>query len=209
MPRLASALAASVAVHIGLAAGLEWLPKGQWFVDEVRGRSGGQAIRATVRPAFRPAVQDAPPSVATSVAAADPHPDPGVPFGGTADRSLAEADAAVQAGLLPGAKYYPPDELDRRPQVAVAIEPEFPDRATEPTGRVVLRLLVNESGGVDEVIVEEAEPPGVFDKAARDAFAEARFLPGQRGGMPVKSALRVEVLFGQPVPASRTPPRGY
>jgi outer membrane biosynthesis protein TonB len=53
---------------------------------------------------------------------------------------------------------------------------------------------------VEEVLVTQAEPPGVFEQAAAHAFAAARFTPGKIGGKPVKTSLVIEVLFGTPVP---------
>jgi TonB family protein len=207
-PRLAAAFAASTTLHAVLAVALHWLPAGQLFSDEVRGLAGSRSLRATLRPDSR-AVADVGGMDASSVRAPDSPDTQAEPPGGPADLSLSDGGVARQPGILPQRRYFPPEELDRKPQVTVAVEPKFPERATEPMGRVVLRLLVNESGGVDEVIVEESEPPGVFDKAAREAFLQARFLPGQRSGLDVKSALRIEVLYGQPVPAPKISPRGY
>ena len=60
---------------------------------------------------------------------------------------------------------------------------------------VVLRVLISERGVVDNVAVVRAEPRGVFDQAAIDAFSKARFSPGLAAGMPVKSQITVEVQF--------------
>jgi TonB family protein len=60
---------------------------------------------------------------------------------------------------------------------------------------VVLRLLINERGTVDEVTVVRAEPIGVFEKSALAAFRGARFSPGMRYGAAVKSQLLVEVQY--------------
>ena len=65
---------------------------------------------------------------------------------------------------------------------------------------VVLRLLIGATGQVDDVAVVRSAPEGVFEQAAREAFAKARFAPGLAGGMPVKSQITVEVNF---VPINR------
>jgi TonB family protein len=62
---------------------------------------------------------------------------------------------------------------------------------------VVLRLLINEAGAVDEAVAVQSDPPGVFDEAAVDAFASARFTPGRKDGNAVRSALRIELQFGE------------
>jgi outer membrane biosynthesis protein TonB len=63
-----------------------------------------------------------------------------------------------------------------------------------------LRLYVDEEGSVETVAAESADRTGAFEAAAREAFAAARFLPGIKGGVPVKSVVRLEVLFGSPHP---------
>ena len=98
------------------------------------------------------------------------------------------------------ARYLAAHELDRRPQVLSHVEPNFPALALVPTGRVVLRLYIDEHGGVDAVAAESADRTGAFEAAAREAFAAARFLPGMKDGVPVKALVRVEVLFGSPHP---------
>jgi len=80
------------------------------------------------------------------------------------------------------------------------IEPKYPDAADLRTGTVVLRLLIGDTGHVDDVAVVRANPPGLFDASAMDAFAKARFSPGLVGGVAVKSQMTVEVEF---VPLNR------
>ena len=48
---------------------------------------------------------------------------------------------------------------------------------------------------VDDVAVVRAEPKGVFEQAALEAFRAARFSPGMVLGTPVKSQITVEVEF--------------
>jgi protein TonB len=80
------------------------------------------------------------------------------------------------------------------------IEPAYPDAADLRTGKVVLRLLIGETGHVDDVAVVRATPPGLFDASAIEAFSNARFSPGLAGGIAVKSQITVEVDF---VPLNR------
>jgi protein TonB len=114
---------------------------------------------------------------------------------------LAPAPQARPGKAIPPVpRYFAAHELDQRPQIMSNVEPDFPALALVPTGRVVLRLYINENGLVDTVAVESADRTGAFDAAARQAFAGARFLPGMKGGMPVKALMRIEVLFGSPHP---------
>jgi TonB family protein len=85
--------------------------------------------------------------------------------------------------------------LDPGPRPIDEIDPDYPDAVNLRTGTVVLRLLISDTGHVDDVAVVRAEPVGVFEKAAIEAFAKARFAPGMAGGRPVKSQIRVEVQF--------------
>ena len=113
----------------------------------------------------------------------------------------AQSKPASPASKVPRApRYLAAHELDRRPQILSHVEPNFPALALVPTGRVVLRLYIDEHGSVDAVAAESADRSGEFEAAAREAFAAARFLPGIKDGVPVKALVRVEVLFGSPHP---------
>lgn len=105
-------------------------------------------------------------------------------------------------GVIAAPTYYPTEELERRPQPLVHIEPRFPQLASAPSGRVLLRLYIGESGLVERVEVESTDAHADFLAAAREAFAAARFLPGMKDGKAVKSALRLEVRFGESLPQS-------
>ena len=85
--------------------------------------------------------------------------------------------------------------LDPGPRPLSDIEPDYPDMAHLREGVVVLRLLISERGAVDNVAVVRAEPRGIFEQAAIEAFSKARFSPGLAAGTPVKSQITVEVQF--------------
>ena len=73
---------------------------------------------------------------------------------------------------------------------------EYPEKAPLVVWRhVVLRLLINEAGDVDKVIVETADVPSELETLARQAFVQAKFQPGLRGDIPVKSQMLVEIIF--------------
>jgi len=85
--------------------------------------------------------------------------------------------------------------LDPGPRPLSDIEPDYPDMTHLREGVVVLRLLISERGVVDNVAVVRAEPRGIFEQAAIEAFSKARFSPGLAAGTPVKSQITVEVQF--------------
>jgi periplasmic protein TonB len=123
-----------------------------------------------------------------------------LPEPGEAQAPAPAALPSPASGVPRAPRYFHAHELDRRPQILSHVEPNFPALALVPTGRVVLRLYLDEEGSVETVAAESADRTGAFEAAARDAFAAARFLPGIKGGVPVKAVVRVEVLFGSPHP---------
>ena len=85
--------------------------------------------------------------------------------------------------------------LDPQPYPLHEINPAYPQQAGSLEGSVVLRLLINERGIVDDVVVVSSFPKDVFDEPAVMAFRSALFSPGMFLGMPVKSQLTIEVEF--------------
>ena len=100
-------------------------------------------------------------------------------------------------GVIAAPTYYAAEELERRPQPLVHIEPSFPKLAAAPSGRVLLRVYIGETGTVERVEIESADAHADFVAAARQTFAAARFLPGIKDGAAVKSVMRLEVRFGE------------
>ncbi len=85
--------------------------------------------------------------------------------------------------------------LDPPPRPLGEIDPVVPAEAGSRGGVVVLRLFINERGGVDKAEVLNSAPPGLFDASALEAFGNARFSPGYFAGVPVKSQVTFEVKF--------------
>ena len=85
--------------------------------------------------------------------------------------------------------------LDRGAHPLDDIDPAFPPAAGSRGGSVTLRLVISATGVVEDIAVVRAVPPGVFDDAALAAFGHARFAPGMRGGVAVRSEVVYEVEF--------------
>jgi TonB family protein len=120
------------------------------------------------------------------------------------DAGEARADAGSFWQRLwptPQSQYKRASELDARPAALGEIQPVPPPGSEAKGGRVVARILINESGEADRVLVEASEPPGLFDASVVTAFGAARYRPGVKAGVPVKSQMRVEVRF-EPQPKS-------
>lgn len=109
---------------------------------------------------------------------------------------VAEQQRPASRPMLPAApEYKVRTALEKGPAPLFDVEPTYPKEAGGVQGRVVLRLLINESGMVDDAAVVSAFPSGLFEASALDAFRRAAFAPGQLLGFPVKSQLMIEVQF--------------
>lgn len=175
--RLGAALAVSLLLHAAALDVLERLPRGWLAKEPFTGTFGPGALRASLR---------------TATADAELTMLPG--------RSSDRAKPSRPEGLVVPHAYYSTNLLDEPPQVRVHVDPAFPLGAPD-TGRVMLRLFIGTDGLVEEIVVEESEPPGIFERAAAQAFAAAQFTPGKIRGEAVKTLMTIEVLFGAPLPA--------
>jgi periplasmic protein TonB len=126
-----------------------------------------------------------------------PRPRPGAAR--TDKPAAAPAPAPAPAAVLPVplAGYYRSSELEVRPQISLPANPVYPEAAKKDrlSGRVVLRLLVDESGSLDDLAAVEKEGGELFADAALQAFAKARITPGRLAGAPVKAQMYLEVHF--------------
>jgi len=87
--------------------------------------------------------------------------------------------------------------VDMHPVALSPIKPVYPEKGAElgVDGKVVLLLLIDETGVVKEVSVVEADPEGIFEESALAAFREARFAPAQKNGRAVKSRVLIRVTY--------------
>jgi len=75
--------------------------------------------------------------------------------------------------------------------------PKYPHRAMirNQQGTVILEVVVNDRGRVEEIEVAESSGYSILDGAAQEAVQEWVFEPGRRGGRAVKSRVRLPVRF--------------
>lgn len=135
-------------------------------------------------------------------ASADTTPD-------TLPEHIAPTDATSptvhQASNEPGPDtYLSRDAVDQGPQPVSLIQIPYPEgvqpvvASNGPSGQVHtgrLTLYIDENGAVRRVQVNSTELPEPFQEAARNAFLQARFVPGQRQGQAVKVRIDIEVSF--------------
>ena len=166
------------------------------LTPEAMGRVGSAA------PSLMPAEAAPPPigTVATGDRGIDAVPARSVMASGVSAKpppaSVATLLAPVLEPGLPAAPdYFAGGKLDPGPHPLEDVDPAYPEEAKQQEGSVVLRLLINEAGTVDNVAVVRAYPVGLFEQSALEAFGKAKFSPGKMLGVTVKSQITIEVMF--------------
>lgn len=140
---------------------------------------------------------------------ADPEPSVAAPSKPTASRAKVAAraspekkrqDAPSVITEVADTTYYAARQLDRYPELKAALELTFPAgvAASESSGYVLLLVLIDAEGHVNDASVVEAAPEGVFDEGAKSALLRARFKPALKDGRAVRSRLIVHVAYGKP-----------
>ncbi len=202
------ALAISVLIHFLVATLLLWLaplPSGGWSDRAGRLDRRFEAriephLAASTNPAeqFHPAFEGAP------LPGAFPGEEEASGRGRTGDMDALRSDIKGSLGistgallsLIPESAYRKPQDLDVKPAIATRVMPAFPMIAPlVQKENILLRVLINESGGVDRVLVVGPARFSAFDEAAVQAFLAARYTPGIKDGKAVKSQITVEVTF--------------
>lgn len=200
--RFAAALTVSALLHAGVT-GL------------VASGSGARYARtpALVTPAFLSvrllAPEDPLPAASLKTPDAAPKPSVAAPRARTASRAVSVArpspekkrqDTPSVITEVSDTTYYAARQLDRYPELKAALELAFPAgvAASESSGYVLLLVLIDAEGRVNDASVMEAAPDGVFDEEAKSALLRARFRPALKDGRAVRSRLIVHVTYGKP-----------
>ncbi len=106
---------------------------------------------------------------------------------------------------LPGAigddDFFARNDLDVGPYPKQPILIDYPP--VKAGGRHVseLSLFIDETGKVVRVRVDNPSLPPEMQEAARSAFMGASFTPGVVDGLPVRSRIRIEVVFEADTPS--------
>lgn len=169
----------------------------------------------TVNPREQPLAQEqkdaavpalAPVPVPAAPVAAAPAPQPtaaSAKIPAKSNASAPDAPPAANPPALPSmpvmldTNWYTVRQLDTQPRQLQPVQPVYPPQARRRgvEGAVKLMLKIDENGVVQEIRVEEGEPPGVFDVAALEAFRAARFSPAKINQRPVRAQVYVRVVF--------------
>lgn len=114
-------------------------------------------------------------------------PDFGGEMGDMADALLGDMGDVVMTD----------DSVDVPPKPKQQSELEYPPgaKAKGVTGYVILNLLIDASGSVDQVKVLEASPSGVFEEVAVSGVRRWRFEPAQYEGKKVRVWAKQKIRF--------------
>jgi len=94
------------------------------------------------------------------------------------------------------AQYAPSARLSVRPSAVDEISVPYPEGVDRRgVAKALLTLFIDEDGVVAKVKVDDSDLPPPFQESAKNAFAQARFHPGQIDDRSVKSRMRIEVTF--------------
>lgn len=196
--RLVGALGCSIVVHAlittGVPSGHRALSRGDAALTS---RGALEVVLAEVTPEL-PRVagpEEAEVRTATAAPTRAGQKKPPVPRPAPVSAEGAPREASAGPARIPDPAYYGARQLDVYPVLASTLRLTDPDGGRTPAGvgRVLLLVLIDAEGRVNEVSVIEAEPPGVFEEHTRATFQAARFIPALKDGRPVKSRLLVEV----------------
>jgi hypothetical protein len=115
-----------------------------------------------------------------------------------------ESAALLPLPLPPRPHYFPASQLTLKPVVLQDIPANLTVDVPNASGQAaVLRLLINELGEIDKVIVDESSVPERAAQAIAEAFRSIRFRPGEQDGAPVKSQLKIQIMLESMTEAPR------
>jgi TonB family protein len=167
--RLGSALAASGALHVAAALGIDALP---WAAS-----GAGPGLPAQAAPVMQVDLR-----VARAAAAMAAPKLSSLPAPEGAGRYYVARELYVRpAPRDPVEPAYPNDAYLR-----------------DISGRVLVRLYIAETGTVEKAVIVDAQPPGYFEEAVQQAFRAARFTPAMKHGRAVKAQVVLEVRYDSP-----------
>lgn len=188
-PRLLVAVGLSLALHALIAVsfgrqpgsggnGLDSATESPPLVARLAAAMAAPEAAVPVIPA--PAAETLPPPQASAASAPSPE---------------SASSGATGTG---GAYYFKASELDRRPFPLNRIEVPPPESAAALAGAVMIRLRISESGRVDDAQIVMSTGIAEFEAAALREFKGARFHPGYRANVAVRSEMLIEVTLRPP-----------
>lgn len=90
--------------------------------------------------------------------------------------------------------YFSMNELSEMPQVVLDLSPSLVFSLPNASAQLaVLRLLINEQGGIDQVLTEDSLLSESDQRLVIDTFLKTKFQPGKINGVLVRSQMTIEV----------------
>ena len=92
-------------------------------------------------------------------------------------------------------RYYDAMEVDKRAEPAIPVQLRFPPFGlhSQKSGKVILLLLISETGSVDQVEILDSQPPGIYENSALATFSMIPFVPAIKDGRPVRSRKTIQI----------------
>ncbi|HSH54557.1 MAG TPA: energy transducer TonB [Methylotenera sp.] len=112
-------------------------------------------------------------------------------------KSIAETNVVDQStALIPQPKYYTLAELDQKPTIVKNIDTNPLElRQYSKGGYVKVRLWIDEQGNVVNAELVDSDLPEQFSKYSLQSFLSAKFTPGIKSDLPVRSVAKIVVKF--------------
>lgn len=147
-----------------------------------------------LRPAPMPHARQAVAPAPAMVTSADTSSAPSAPSSPTAPASAPEAAAAP---VTPVAPMIRPPVITSGVQYLTAPQPVYPAAARRrgDEGEVLLRVLIDAQGGVEQIALERSSGIASLDQAAREAVRRARFQPYVEQGRALPAYVVVPIKF--------------
>jgi Gram-negative bacterial TonB protein C-terminal len=141
------------------------------------------------------------------VAALEPPPQRSAPPSQPTQKQARPADVPALSVPLP----VPPgfDEAQYTSSGRLSVRPFAMDEISVPSPegidyrgvvKALLTLFIDEDGTVVRTKIDDADLPPQFQEAAKKAFEQVRFHPGEIDDRPVKARMRIEVTFESGTP---------
>jgi outer membrane biosynthesis protein TonB len=111
--------------------------------------------------------------------------------------SLAQPERSVAPA--PDAPYLPRGQLTVPPKLVGHVDVPFPGDVDGTVDlKVRVTLFIDERGSVQKLRLDTPDVHPAFERSIREAFASARFSPGELDSIAVRSQVRLEIDFQAP-----------
>lgn len=90
--------------------------------------------------------------------------------------------------------YFRTEQLSVQPIIVHDVDlPQDPLLTPLKIQTAILRIFVNENGGIDDVLIQASQLPEVAEGILKETFAKMIFQPGMIDGLPVRTEMTIEV----------------